>query len=68
MSRTEESVAMLDLIYKNVYLDANYVFDFGGSGSAIYEAVMNGKPFVSTYESVKQKIESSIAALEESLG
>ncbi len=67
MSRTEESVAMLDLIYKNVYLDANYVFDFGGSGSAIYEAVMNGKPFVSTYESVKKKIESSISALEESL-
>lgn len=67
MSRTEESVDMLDLIYKNVYLDANYVFDFGGSASAIYEAVMNGKPFVSTYESVKQKIDTAIAEMEEGL-
>ena len=67
MSRTEESVDMLDLIYKNIYLDANYVFDFGGSASTVYEAVMNGKPFVSTYESVKQKIETAITSMEESL-
>lgn len=67
MSRTEESVDMLDLIYKNIYLDANYLFDFGGSANSVYEAIMNGKPFISTYESVKQKIDTAIAELEESL-
>lgn len=67
MSRTEESVDMLDLIYKNIYLDANYLFDFGGSANSVYEAIMNNKPFISTYESVKQKIATAIADLEESL-
>ncbi|MBQ4605213.1 MAG: extracellular solute-binding protein [Clostridia bacterium] len=67
VARSEEAAEMLDIIYDSVYLDANYVFNFGGSGTAVFQAIMDGKPFVSSYESVKQKIDTSIADLEANL-
>lgn len=67
VARSEEAAEMLDIIYESVYLDANYVFNFGGSGTAVFKAIMDGKPFVSSYESVKQKIGTAIEELESNL-
>lgn len=64
MARTEESVDMLDLIYKGIYIDINYVLDFGGSNSTIMEAVMNGSPFASTYASKAKVITKMIDSYE----
>ncbi len=60
MARTEESTLMLDLIYGGIYIDINYVMDFGGSISAVTKAVMEGAPFVSTYAACEEKIVTDI--------
>ncbi len=67
MSRTEESNAMLDLIYGGIYLDINYVMDFGGSMTAVNRAVMEGAPFASIYAKCEQKIAADIKKMEEKI-
>jgi len=67
LSRTEEAADMLDIIYGNIYIDANYVFDFGGSATTVKTAVMDGQPFMSSYEAVAPKIDAAVASVIESM-
>ncbi len=61
LSRDEVSVQMLDLIFENPQFDFITAFDFGGSGSALREAVIGVKEnFVSTYASMRNKVEDAI--------
>lgn len=67
LSRTEEAADMLDILYGNIYIDANYVFDFGGSATTVKTAIMDGQPFMSSYEAVASKIDAAVASVIESM-
>ena len=60
LSRSDESEKALDIIFGSIYFDLNYVYDFGGSLDMLRSVIMNGKPLVSTYEGISEKIEKDI--------
>lgn len=61
MTRDEESVEMLKIIYKNPVFDFNTIFDFGGSHSLINACILGRKDnFVSGYAALESKITTDI--------
>ena len=65
LARVEEARDMLDILYGNIYIDLNYVYDFGGSATVIQKTVMDGAPFASGYQAVKDRIDRSVASVME---
>jgi ABC-type glycerol-3-phosphate transport system substrate-binding protein len=63
-ARDEESIAMLDLIFSNIYFDLNEIQNFGGSCDLMRECTFFGTgDFVSGYEKIKAKAEKEIKEL-----
>ena len=63
LTRDEDSVEMLDLIYSDIRLDLLYVYRFGNMVDSVVSSIVKGKGFSSVYESTKNKMEDDIAAL-----
>ena len=63
-ARDEESVAMLDLIFSNIYFDLNEIQNFGGSCTMLRDYTFYGTgSFVSGYEKIKDRAAKEIADL-----
>ena len=62
-ARDEKSAEMLDLIFDNLYVDNNAIYDFGGSMSCLSNSVFNGTEFSSAYASREEKIAADIEKL-----
>jgi hypothetical protein len=57
MTRDEESIEMLKIIYRNPVFDFNTIFDFGGSQSLVNACIMGRKSgFASGYAALETKI------------
>ncbi|MCI8388140.1 MAG: extracellular solute-binding protein [Clostridiales bacterium] len=63
ISRTDDSVDMLDIIFSTIYIDSNYVFNLGGSGTEILRTVMYDEDFMSSYAAIKDAIQADIDEL-----
>ena len=60
---TLDDAEMLDLIFDNLYVDNNAIYDFGGSMSCLSNSVFNGTEFSSAYASREEKIAADIEKL-----
>ncbi|MHB1153320.1 MAG: type 2 periplasmic-binding domain-containing protein [Eubacteriales bacterium] len=61
MTRDEESVEMLKIIYQNPVFDFNTIFDFGGSHSLVNACILGRKDdFVSGYAALESKMKTEI--------
>lgn len=68
VARDEQSKVMLDILYKNVKIDLNSIYDFGGSASLLREyAVGESDNFVSAYAKIEQKVEDAVQKMLDSL-
>ncbi|MCI8387428.1 MAG: hypothetical protein HFE63_03045 [Clostridiales bacterium] len=68
VARDENSKDMIDLLYKNVIVDFNAVFNFGNSSTMLREyAVGESDNFVSAYASIKTKVETELNEILEKL-
>ena len=63
-ARDEESQAMLDLIFSNIYFDLNETQNFGGSRDLMWNCTFYGtSDFVSGYAKIKDRAEKEIQDL-----
>lgn len=53
-ARDEKSADMLDLIFNNLYVDNNAIYNFGGSMSCLSDSVFNGAEFASAWASIAE--------------
>ena len=61
VARDEQSKAMLDLLFSNVKIDLNSIFDFGGSASLLRGyAVGIEDNFMSAYSKIEKKVTKAI--------
>ena len=61
VARDESSKQMLDILFTNVKMDLNSVFDFGGSASLLREYVVGTTDnFVSSYQKLEKKINRAV--------
>lgn len=61
MTRDEESIEMLKIIYRNPVFDFNTIFDFGGSQSFVNACIMGRKDdFASGYAALETKMITNI--------
>ncbi len=61
MTRDEESVEMLKIIYQNPVFDFNTIFDFGGSHSLVNACILGRKDdFASGYAALESKMNAEI--------
>lgn len=66
IARDEDSKEMLDILFRNVIIDLNTIFDFGGSAKLLRSfAVGESENFVSSYASLKSVAEADILAMSE---
>lgn len=59
-ARDDKSAEMLDLIFNNLYVDNNAIYDFGSSMSTLSSALFEGKELASAWASIEAKIQSDI--------
>lgn len=59
-ARDEKSAAMLDLIFDNLYVDNNAIYDFGGSMSCLSDSIFFGREFSSAYASIEATIQADL--------
>lgn len=68
-ARDEESEKIIDIILESCYLDLNSQYNFGGSIDVLQQAIIEKKPFASSYEkkesNIQKDIEKFIAAMSE---
>ncbi len=67
VTRDENSVKMLDIIYGDINIDLLYVYRFANVLNYVNASIINGAPFVSSYESVRTSLESEIKAFLDSM-
>ena len=68
VARDEQSKKMLDILYENVKIDLNTVYDFGGSATLLREyAVGESENFMSAYAAIEQKVNSAVETMLEAL-
>ena len=68
VARDEQSKKMLDILYENVKIDLNTVYDFGGSASLLREyAVGESDDFASAYAKIEKKVTGAVEKMLESL-
>ena len=60
LSRDEDSVAMLDIIYGDINVDLLYVYRFANAPDSVYASIMTDAPFASAYESIRVMMEEEI--------
>ncbi|MBO5219429.1 MAG: hypothetical protein J6C52_08365 [Clostridia bacterium] len=60
VSRDEDSVAMLDIIYDDINVDLLYVYRFANAPDRVYASIMTDAPFASAYESIRVMMEEEI--------
>ena len=60
VSRDEDSVAMLDIIYDDINIDLLYVYRFANAPDVVYASITNGDPFASAHESIRPMMEEEI--------
>ena len=63
VSRFEENGKILDMIFDNTYIDANGLFNIGGSASVVVNAVYGRAEFASAYAAAQKKMQSDIEKL-----
>ena len=64
IARDEKSKEMLDLLYENMVVDLNCVYDFAGSATKLrLYAIGQSDNFSSEYASIKEKAESELAKM-----
>ena len=64
IARDEDSKEMLDILFENVSIDLNTVFDFGGSANILRSfAVGETENYVSEYAGKKTAIEAAVQAM-----
>ena len=69
IARDEDSKEMLDILFKNVSIDLNTVFDFGGSANILRSfAVGETENYVSEYAGKKTAIEAAVQAMLDAYG
>ena len=61
MTRDEHGAEMLDVIFNNVYLDFNCIYDFGKTRTKLDEVVIHNAPLTSTMAAVQNAANSEIA-------
>ena len=61
MTRDEHGAEMLDVIFNNVYLDFNCIYDFGTTRSKLDSIIIHNDPLTSTIAAVQSKADSEIA-------
>ena len=61
MTRDEHGAEMLDVIFNNVYLDFNCIYDFGTTRSKFDSIIIHNDPLTSTIAAVQSKADSEIA-------
>ena len=57
---SEDSKAMLDIIFSTTYLDFNANYKFGGVLDAVNQAIFHGQPFASAYASCETMLEADL--------
>ena len=62
-ARDEASARMLDLIYDNLYLDFNSLYNFGGTTDILANAIFGGGELLSGISAVAEKAQAEIDAL-----
>ena len=60
VTRDENSVKMLDIIYGDINIDLLYVYRFANVLNCVNASIVNGDPFVSAYESIRTSLENEI--------
>lgn len=63
-ARDDFSAKMLDLIFDNLYLDNNAIYNFGGSTTVLSDAIFNKADFASEFAGIETKIQSDIDNVE----
>lgn len=64
VARDEQSKLMLDLLFSNVKIDLNSIFDFGDSGSLLREYVVGTSDnFISNYTKNEKKITKAVETM-----
>lgn len=63
VSRFEENGKILDMIFDNTYIDANGLFNIGGSASVVVNTVYGRAEFASAYAAAQKKMQSDIEKL-----
>lgn len=58
--RNQDSLAMLDLVFDTTYIDFCGIYEFGGVIGAVNNAMFNKKPYLSSYEKVKPKVDKAL--------
>ena len=61
MTRDEHGAEMLDVIFNNVYLDFNCIYDFGTTRSKLDSIIIHNDPLTSTMAAVQDAANSEIA-------
>ena len=68
VARDENSKQMIDLLYKNMIVDLNSVFDFAGSATMLRKyAVGESENFSSSYAAIKTRVETELNNMLEKL-
>lgn len=60
----DASAQMLDLIFDNLYLDNNAIYDFGGSTTTLSSAMLYHTDFASAYAGIETMIQADIDKVE----
>ena len=64
IARDEQSKEMLDILYSNMVVDLNCVYDFAGSATKLrLYAIGQSDNFSSEYASIKEKAETELAQM-----
>jgi len=68
IARDEDSKSMFDIVYGNIRIDVNHVFNLGSTGNLVRSYVSGDKDnFASSYASAKSAAEEALATLLENL-
>lgn len=62
-ARDEKSAEMLDLIFNNLYVDNNAIYNFGGSMSCLSNSIFSGAEFASAWASIAESANEAASKL-----
>ena len=65
--RDPDSCEMVDIILNSIYLDYHAIYDFGGASAKAVDIIINGAPYISAMESIKEMAETKVNEFMESI-
>ena len=68
LTRDEDSVNMLEIIFNTTCLDFSDIYAFGGIPNILFQAIVNDKPFASEYAAAEEKMWAEVDKFIESWG